>query len=77
MVKIDRIYTAYPFYGVRKITDELRKQGSQYNHKRIWRLMRLMGSQVIVPKKNLSEPNKESIVHPYLLRGIKKSGQSI
>ena len=28
MASIDRIYTDYPFYGLRKITDEMRKQGS-------------------------------------------------
>jgi putative transposase len=73
MEKIDRIYTSYPFYGVRKITDELRRQGDLYNHKRIWRLMQLMGLQAIVPKKNLSKPNKESLIYPYLLRGIQIS----
>jgi len=71
MASIDRIYTGYPFYGVRKITDELRKQGSWYNHKRIWRLMRLMGLQAIVPKKNLSKPKRDNLVYPYLLRGVK------
>ena len=43
MSRIDRIYTKYPFYGVRKITDEFRKLGMIYNHKRIGRLMQLMG----------------------------------
>lgn len=33
--------------------------------------MRLMGLQAIVPRKNLSKPNKESIVYPYLLRGVR------
>ena len=30
MASIDRIYTAYPFYGVRKIINELRRQGRRY-----------------------------------------------
>lgn len=70
MAKIDRIYTDYPFYGVRKITEELRRQGSFYNHKRIWRLMQLMGIQALMPKKNLSKPEKDHLIYPYLLRGL-------
>lgn len=71
MRKIDRIYTAYPFYGVRRITDVLRREGWVCNHKRIWRLMGIMGIQAIYPKKKLSQPNKEHIIYPYLLKGIK------
>lgn len=71
MKKIDRIYTDCPFYGVRKITAELRKAGSLYNHKRIWRLMQLMGIQALSPKKNLSKRSKDHLIYPYLLRGVK------
>ena len=71
MAKIDRIYTKIPFYGVRKITEELRRQGDIYNHKRIGRLMHLMGIQVVTPKRNLSKPNKDHLVYPYLLRDVK------
>jgi len=71
MAKIDRIYTKTPFYGVLKITEELRRQGSIYNHKRIWRLMQLMGIQAVVPKRNLSKPNKDHLIYPYLLRDVK------
>jgi putative transposase len=71
MKKIDQIYTDCPFYGVRKITAELRKTGNRYNHKRIWRLMQIMGIQGLSPKKNLSKPSKDHLIYPYLLRGVK------
>jgi len=71
MAKIDRIYTKTPFYGVLKITEELRRRGAIYNHKRIGRLMHLMGIQAVTPKKNLSKPNKGHLVYPYLLRDVK------
>jgi len=71
MNKIDRIYTDYPFYGFRKITEELRRQGNYYNHKRICRLMQVMGIQALMPKKNLSKPRKDNLIYPYLLRGVK------
>lgn len=73
MKRIDKIYTDCPFYGVRRITEELKRQGNNYNHKRIWRLMRLMGIQAIYPKRNLSKQNKEHLVYPYLLKGVKIS----
>ena len=70
MNRIDKIYTKYPFYGVRKITDEFRKLGMIYNHKRIGRLMQLMGIQALIPKRNLSKRNKDHHVFPYLLRDV-------
>jgi putative transposase len=70
MNRIDKIYTKCPFYGVRKITEEFRKLGMVYNHKRIGRLMQLMGIQALIPKRNLSKPNKEHLIFPYLLRNV-------
>jgi putative transposase len=68
---IDKIYTSHPFFGVRKITDQLRKQRNLYNHKRIYRLMRIMGIEALTPKKNLSKPGKDHLVYPYLLRNVR------
>jgi putative transposase len=68
---IDKIYTGHPFFGVRKITDALRKQGNFYNHKRIYRLMRIMGIEALTPKKKLSKPGKDHLVYPYLLRNVR------
>lgn len=69
MNRIDHIYTC-PFYGIRKITEELKRQGEIINHKRIWRLIRLMGIQALQPRRNLSKPNKEHVVYPYLLKNV-------
>ena len=70
MHKIDRIYTKYPFYGSPRITAELRREDKIVNHKRVERLMRLMGIAAIMPKKNLSKRDKDHLVYPYLLRGV-------
>jgi putative transposase len=67
---IDEIYTETPFYGVRKITKEIKKKGYKINRKRIRRLMRLMGLEAIYPKPKLSIPNIEHKIYPYLLRGL-------
>jgi putative transposase len=67
---MDKIYTAYPFYGYRKITQEFRHLGEVFNHKRILRLMQTMGIQALTPKMNLSKPNKDHLIFPYLLRNV-------
>lgn len=71
MDEIDRIYTKRPFFGCPKITHELHKNGFIVNHKRVSRLMNLMGIEAIYPKKNLSKPDKSHDVYPYLLKGLK------
>jgi len=68
---IDAIYTKAPFYGCPKITKELNRWGYPVNHKRIRRLMRLLGLEAIVPKKNLSKRGKGHKIYPYLLKNIK------
>ncbi len=67
---IDEEYTRHPFYGYRKMTCYLQRTGFSVNHKRVLRLMRLMGLQAIYPKPNLSKPCKEHLKFPYLLRDI-------
>jgi len=74
MNRIDKIYTQYPFYGVRKINAEFRKTGMIYNHKRISRLMHLMGIEALIPKRNISKANKEHQIFPYLLKNVKVTG---
>jgi putative transposase len=70
MKRIDKIYTNYPFYGYRKVSAELKRQGQIYNHKRIYRLMQVMGIQALTPKRNLSKPSKDHLIFPYLLRNF-------
>ena len=67
---IDEIYTKYPFYGIRRITNALKRLGRCINHKRVGRLMRLMGLEAIYPKPRLSVANKEHRKYPYLLRNL-------
>lgn len=68
---IDEQYTRRPFYGSPKITDWLRKQGHLVNHKRVERLMRIMGLQAICRRRRLSQPAAGHRIYPYLLRGVK------
>lgn len=70
MRRIDEQYTRTPFYGIPRMTAWLRSQGYGINHKRVERLMQVMGIQAIYPKPHLSQNNPEHRVYPYLLRGV-------
>lgn len=67
---IDQQYMETPFYGSRRITAELKRQGYQVNRKRVQRLMQQLGLQAIYPKQNLSQKHPEHRIYPYRLRGV-------
>jgi len=67
---LDEAYTAWPFYGVRKMTAHLEREGQAVNVKRVRRLMRWMGLEAIYPRKRLSVPGEGHKRYPYLLRGV-------
>lgn len=67
---LDKQYTRTPFYGIRKMTRWLNKNGYHVNHKRVKRLMRLMGLEAIYPKRWLSKRDSRHKVYPYLLNGV-------
>lgn len=68
--RIDEIYTAHPFFGSRRITERLCREGWQVNRKRIQRCMREMQISGICPGPNLSRRDLQSRLFPYLLRGL-------
>ncbi len=68
---IDEQYTAYPFYGSRRMTEWLNDQGEEVNRKRVQRLMREMGLEAIYPKPRLSAAGRGHKIYPYLLRGVR------
>jgi putative transposase len=67
---IDERYMCHPEYGVPRMTDWLCDQGEHVNHKRVARLMQLMGLQAITPGPHTSKPTKGHKIYPYLLRNV-------
>jgi len=67
---IDEQYTRTPFYGWPRMTASLQRAGYPVNHKRIQRLMRLMGLQAVYPKPRTTIPTAGHQVYPYLLRDL-------
>ena len=67
---LDEQYLRTPFYGWPRMTVYLRRQGYEVNHKRVQRLMRLMGLETIYPKPRTSVAAPGHKVYPYLLRNL-------
>jgi putative transposase len=67
---IDEIHLQYPFFGSRRIRDELEDRGHRVSRKHVQRLMRLMGLQALYPRRRTSQPGKGHRIHPYLLRDL-------
>jgi putative transposase len=70
MRRIDELYLASPFYGSRRMTAVLRREGWAVNRKRARRLMRVMALEAIYQKPNTSRTNADHKVYPYLLRNL-------
>ena len=70
MRRIDQLHLDLPFYGSRRMTFELNKQGRGVNRKRVQRLMRAMGIEALVPRPGTSKPAPGHKIYPYLLRGL-------
>lgn len=69
MKMIDQQYLNTPFYGSRKLTEWLCKQGWEVNRKRVQRLMQLMGIKAIYQKPKY-RAGTEHKIYPYLLKGL-------
>ena len=77
MAAIDEIHLELPFYGARRIKDELHARAFVVGRGHTSTLMRRMGITALYPKRKLSNPAPGHKVYPYLLRGmdIKAAGE--
>ena len=65
---IDELHTATPVYGRDKILEWLQRRGYHVNHKRVRRLMQIMGVRAIYPRPRTSQKAKNHKIYPYLLK---------
>ena len=70
MATIDEIHLKLPFYGARRMRDELRDRGLAIGRDHTKTLMDQMGIEPLFPKKKLSKPAPGHKIYPYLLRGL-------
>jgi putative transposase len=66
--RLDEVYTAPPFYGSRRMTAVLQREGYAVNRQRVQRRLQELGLQAIYPKANLSAPSPAQRLYPYLRR---------
>jgi len=71
--EIHEIWMGLPFYGYRRIGEELRRRGHAINEKRTLRLMREMGLQALYPRPRTTVRCREHKVFPYLLKDFSMS----
>lgn len=71
--RIDQLYTDHPYYGSRRITGQLKREGLEVNRKAVMRHMHEMGLAAVFPGPNLSKRAHQAAVYPYLLKGVEAS----
>ena len=68
---IDEIYTELPFYGCRRVSHELfARHEICVDKDTVSKYMREMGIFAIYPKANLSRPEPEHKIYPYILKNL-------
>ncbi len=70
MRMMDEHYLKHPTAGVLRMQDLLLSLGMLVNHKRVRRLLRLMGMMAIYPKRNLSKLGLDKIYSSLLVEGV-------
>ncbi len=69
--RIDEIYTAWPFYGSRRIHEQLGREGRVVNRKAVQRHMQEMGLVALGPRPHTSRRHLGQAIYPYLLRDLR------
>jgi putative transposase len=70
MAAMDDLHLTFPFYGSRRLLDELHDLGFVVGRDHVSTLMRKMGLTALYPKRKLSDPHPGHKIYPYLLRGL-------
>lgn len=70
---IDEIHLKWPFYGSRRIQDELKDLGHDVGRGHVGTLMRKMGIEAIYCKPRTTRPQPGNKTYPYLLRNVEIS----
>jgi putative transposase len=67
---MDEIFTKRPYFGSRRLRDEVAARGYPLGRDHVRRLMRGMGLEAIYPKRRLTVRDGAQRVYPYLLRNL-------
>lgn len=70
MRRIDELHLEAPFYGARKITAQLQREGHEVGRRHVRTLMRRMGIEALYRKPRTSIPARGAPIYPYLLENL-------
>ena len=70
MRRIDELHLQLPYYGSRKLTAQLRREGHEVGRRHVTTLMRRMGIEALYRKPRTSIPAPGAGIYPYLLSGL-------
>ena len=70
MRRIDELHLELPFYGARKLADQLRREGHAVGRRHVATLMRQMGIEALYRRPRTSLPARGAAIYPYLLTGL-------
>lgn len=68
--EIRDLWIKRPYFGYRRMTQELKLIGHAVNHKKVYRLMALSDMKVWYPKAHKNSGNHSSLRYPYLLKNL-------
>ncbi len=68
--RMDEIFTAYPFFGHRRVWDTLLDEQYDIGRDRVLKYMKVLGLETFYPKKKTSIADKQHKIYPYLLRDL-------
>ena len=68
--RVDELFTAHPFYGQRKLSQALKREGYDVGRDKAKTFMNLLGLEAIYPKPCLSQAHPEHRIYPYLLKNV-------
>lgn len=70
MRRLDELHLELPFYGARKLADQLRREGHPIGRRHVATLMRRMGIEALYRRPRTSLPARGAAIYPYLLSGL-------
>jgi putative transposase len=70
MRRIDELHLQLPFYGSRKLAEQLRREGHDVGRRHVATLMRRMGIEALYRRPRTSLPARGAAIYPYLLTGL-------
>lgn len=69
--ELTELYKDAPFYGYRRVKEELKDKGFDLGRRKVLKLKALLGLHTLYPKKRTTIPDKQHKKYPYLLKGVK------